>query len=606
MKEHVSELRQDVSGQLRRVLDERQLVTYFQPIFDFREGGFLGHEALVRGPSGTPLETPVELFRAAQAQGALVELNAICIAATLRAFSRSALPGKLFLNVSPQLIVQRGFDQERARHFMTGLGLDPKRVTIELTEDYPTVDFDLVRESLALYRSMGFDVAIDDLGEGFASLRLWAELRPEYVKADKHFVAGIANDPVKVQFLRAIQHIAENCGSLVIAEGIEDAADFKVVKDLGVACGQGFFIGRPSDVPQRAPEAMLAQAYADRRIPVVPVPRLRAGAAITANDFVMQVDALAPATPMSVAFERFGRLPRLPAIPVASSTGVSGVVSRSWYERALSDPGERSRVAGNACGEFIDQGPVIVDAALDLAALAAILSRTAHGRIADGFVIQGRGRCLGMGSVQDVLEALNNSQLLASRDTNPLTLLPGQVPINEHVARLLAANVPFCAWFVEIDQMRGLNDGLGFREGDALIRAAGQVLEGICEPNVDFVGHVSGARFIVLLQSDDWRARADGAIAAFERQLDAHVPADARARGYFTARTRDGKDVVRPLPKLAIGAVPVLPGLFESRHEVLDSARQANRAALALPTGGVVVDDWAANRYPRSLLLEDD
>ena len=59
---------------------------------------------------------------------------------------------------------------------------------IELTEDYPTFDFRLVQESLQLYRSMGFRVAIDDLGEGFASLRLWSELKPEFVKADKHFV----------------------------------------------------------------------------------------------------------------------------------------------------------------------------------------------------------------------------------------------------------------------------------------------------------------------------------------------------------------------------------------------------------------------------------
>src|SRR5229473_2059698 len=94
--------------------------------------------------------------------------------------------------------------------------------------------FALVRESLMLYRSMGFRVAIDDLGEGFASLRLWSELRPAFVKADKHFVIGVAADPVKAQFLHAIQHIAENSGSLVIAEGIENAADFKIVKEMGV------------------------------------------------------------------------------------------------------------------------------------------------------------------------------------------------------------------------------------------------------------------------------------------------------------------------------------------------------------------------------------
>lgn len=61
---------------------------------------------------------------------------------------------------------------------------------------------------------------MDDLGEGFSSLRLWPELRPEFVKIDMHFVQGINHDPVKLQFVRSIQVIAESLGTRVIAEGI--------------------------------------------------------------------------------------------------------------------------------------------------------------------------------------------------------------------------------------------------------------------------------------------------------------------------------------------------------------------------------------------------
>src|SRR5207253_6506836 len=159
--------------------------------------------------------------------------------------------------ISPQLIMQRGLEQGRVERFLQSVGIARERVVIELTEDYPTIDCRMVHEALMLYRAMGFRVAIDDLGEGFASLRLWSELKPAFVKADKHFVTGVATDPVKAQFLRAIQHIAENSGSLVIAEGIENAADFKVVKEMEIACGQGFFIGRPAESPPAhlAPEA---------------------------------------------------------------------------------------------------------------------------------------------------------------------------------------------------------------------------------------------------------------------------------------------------------------------------------------------------------------
>jgi EAL domain-containing protein (putative c-di-GMP-specific phosphodiesterase class I) len=176
LKEHVSQIRHELTGLLRQVLEERSLTTVFQPIFGFREGRMLGYEALVRGPEGSLIEAPLELFSAAQAAGLALELNIVCAQEILRAYSRRSLEGSLFLNISPQMIMQRGFERDRAARFLAGLGLEPERIVIELTEDYPTVDFRFVNESLMLYRAMGFRVAIDDLGEGFASLRLWSEL----------------------------------------------------------------------------------------------------------------------------------------------------------------------------------------------------------------------------------------------------------------------------------------------------------------------------------------------------------------------------------------------------------------------------------------------
>jgi EAL domain-containing protein (putative c-di-GMP-specific phosphodiesterase class I) len=258
------------TASLSEILRTRRLDTVFQPIFAFRESRMLGFEALVRGPAGSDFETPFALFGAAQREGSLVELNIVCIQETLRAYARGRLPGLLFLNISPQLIVQRGFDQARAARFLAGLGLEAAQVVIELTEDYPGHDLAPVRESLRLYRAMGFRVALDDLGEGSSSLRLWSELRPEFVKADKHFVTGITADAMKVQFLRAIQHIAESSGSRVIAEGIENAGDFRLVKELGIACGQGWFIGRPERSPGAALPAAADAAHRDTRVSVLP------------------------------------------------------------------------------------------------------------------------------------------------------------------------------------------------------------------------------------------------------------------------------------------------------------------------------------------------
>jgi EAL domain-containing protein (putative c-di-GMP-specific phosphodiesterase class I)/GGDEF domain-containing protein len=592
----------DASLQLHRVLEEKSLATVFQPIFGFREGRMLGYEALVRGPQGSLIQTPSQLFAAAAREGLGVELNLLCIQQMLRAFAASSLEGSLFLNVSPQLIVQGAHDQDRAARFMESIGVEAARVVIELTEDYPTVDFQRVHESLMLYRSMGFRIAIDDLGEGFASLRLWSELRPEYVKADKHFVTGIAGDPVKVQFLRAIQHIADNCGSLVIAEGIENAADFKVVKDIGIACGQGWFIGHPAEEPDGELPAEARRAQEDARVPVVPTPRLRAGTEPQAHDFVRAVEPVPPHTPLATLLERFAANPSLTAIPVVVPEGVLGVVSREWLDLAAAS-GEREALAARPCIELSDRAPIRVEVSLDLAELTAILVESDARRFADGFVIVSRGRYIGMGTSRDVMRSLQSSRVLAARYTNPLTLLPGQVPINEHLERLLARHVPFTAWFVEVDQMRGLNDTGGFAQGDALIHATARLLEQACEPGVDFAGHVAGGRFVVLAQSDDWKARAEGVLDQFPALVREHVPPEAHARGYFTVKFRDGRQSVRPLPKLVIGILPVLPGVFETRHEVVAAAKRAAEAAQARPGSAIHVDEQHGNAYPQSLLF---
>src|SRR5262249_1446104 len=149
---------------------------------------------------------------------------------------------------------------------------------------------------------------------------------------------------------------------------------------------------------------------------------------------------------------------------------------------------------------------------------------------------------LGMGTSQDVIRSLQSSRVLAARYTNPLTMLPGQVPIHEHLDRLLARQVPFTSWFIELDHMRGMNDCAGYSRGDALIHATARLLESICQPGVDFAGHVAGTRFVALMQSEDWIVRAERLLEEFTQSLGSHVPRDAIERGYFIVRSREGRE----------------------------------------------------------------
>ena len=82
------------------------------------------------------------------------------------------------------------------------------------------------------------------------------------------------------------------------------------------------------------------------------------------------------------------------------------------------------------------------------------------------------------------------------------------------------------------------------------------------------------------------------------------MPPEVLARGYFVLKSRDGRESVRPLPKLAVGVLPVLPGVFDSRHEVLAAAKHAAQLAIARTGSAVHVDLDHANAYPQSLLFD--
>jgi len=337
-------------------------------------------------------------------------------------------------------------------------------------------------------------------------------------------------------------------------------------------------------------------------VPVVPATRLKAGTEPTAHDFVRAVEVASPHATLGAVLQRFAASAQLCAIPVAGNSGIEGVVSRSWLD-VVAMSGEAAKLRLRPCSEFADRSPIRVEADLGLAALTALLAESDARHLAAGFVIVSRGRYLGMGRSADVMRSLQSSRVLAARYTNPLTLLPGQVPINEHLERLLARRVPFTAWFAEVDQLRGLNDCEGFARGDALLHATARLLESECADGIDFAGHVSGSRFVVLMQSEDWTARAQAVLSKFAPLVEGHVRRETLERGYFAVPTRDGQGSVRPLPKLGIGILPVLPGVFESRHEVVAAARHAAQKALAQAGSAIEIDRERANAYPQSLLL---
>jgi|HubBroStandDraft_5_1064220.scaffolds.fasta_scaffold29304_2 EAL domain-containing protein (putative c-di-GMP-specific phosphodiesterase class I) len=242
---------QMLTDELDYILRYRVIQTLYQPLIDSVTSQVYGYEALTRGPSNSALHAPLPLIQAATQAGRLFELDLVCRELAIRRFQELALPGKLFLNVNPLSLMEPTFRPGETLRLLSEVGLPPSRVVIEITEQQPLDDYDVLKAAVAHYTTAGFEIAIDDLGAGYAGLRLWSELRPSYVKIDHHFIENISTDNVKREFVRSIGGMAARLGCKVVAEGIETAEDYAVVQSLGVRLHQGYHLARPLSEPVR-------------------------------------------------------------------------------------------------------------------------------------------------------------------------------------------------------------------------------------------------------------------------------------------------------------------------------------------------------------------
>jgi len=256
-----------VKNILVNIIENKAITTVFQPIFNVQEKTILGYEALTRGPKGTELYSPDKLFHYATQYDLLSELEILCRDKAITQFAELKLQGKLFLNISPLVLLNSNHPQGETIKFVQQAGLSCDQIVIELSEKYPIANNTMLSEALAKYRQFGFDVAIDDLGSGYSGLKLWSQLRPNIVKIDRYFVENCHQDSFKRKFLKAIFDLAQSAKALVIVEGIETIDEFELLQRLGMIYAQGFYLAKPELLPARDYPKYLVANYQHKELP---------------------------------------------------------------------------------------------------------------------------------------------------------------------------------------------------------------------------------------------------------------------------------------------------------------------------------------------------
>lgn len=248
------EARADKAERIRAAMEIGDPHIVYQPICRLSDGHVVGVEALARFHS-KPERSPDKWFDDAAEVGLGELLEVLSVRQAIRA-AHVLPPGvSLNVNLSPAVIIQGRLEDALS-------GIDPHRLVVEITEHSMIKDYQQLIDALAPFRARGVRIAIDDAGAGYASLRHVLMLRPDVIKIDISVTRGVDSDPMRRAMAAALSEFGRHTDTAIVAEGVETASELKVLRELGIERGQGYFFGRPVDPPQvfsvEAPSAELS------------------------------------------------------------------------------------------------------------------------------------------------------------------------------------------------------------------------------------------------------------------------------------------------------------------------------------------------------------
>jgi EAL domain-containing protein (putative c-di-GMP-specific phosphodiesterase class I) len=243
--------RLDLEVDLKRAIERDELVLMYQPIFSLRSGEVAGVEALVRWQHPTRgMVLPEQFVPLAEESGLIRELGRWVLrrACHQGALWRAKYPGhpglQIGINVSGAQLREPGLLGE-VSEALAAAQLEASGVTLEITETALMGSVETAVEQLDALKKLGVDLAIDDFGMGYSSLRYLRRLPLDNLKIERSFVEGIGRDDDEPDLLRAIVDLAEIFGLTVVAEGIERSEQRERLLELGCEFGQGHLLSEP-------------------------------------------------------------------------------------------------------------------------------------------------------------------------------------------------------------------------------------------------------------------------------------------------------------------------------------------------------------------------
>lgn len=559
--------------ELLEIIESERLTIHFQPIVDLKEKKVFAFESLCRGPENSKLFSPLNLFYAAEKNNCLLEMDLLARKLSIENFANMASihnhSAKLFINVSARSLMSEQHVSGQTLDELAKNQLKLKQVVIEITELHPIDEFGPFLNAINHYRSMGFEVAIDDLGSGYNGLKLWSAVKPDYVKIDKHFVSSIDVHADKYQFMETIHALAKGLGTKVIAEGVETENELKVLEKIGVDYAQGFLLKRPSPIPS------LQLNYTWKNLKQHSQPKGE-----TIEVLTHPHPTFSPDRKVKEVSEFLLNRPELSFIPVIEQNKPVGIIWRNELMNILAGQYGRELHLKKKIHIFMDPKPLVYEENTALVEVSRDITNNASFN-RSAFIVTRNGEYQGCGTFMNLLKTMTDLKVQSAKYANPLSGLPGNVPIQNKLQEYLDQNIAFNLIYVDVDHFKPYNDYYSFEQGDQVIAAVAKVLESATAGKHSFIGHIGGDDFVVITK-DDYEPISQTILHEFRLVIDNFYLEEDRKKGGITSHNRDGEERFFPMMTLSLGILKVFPGTFSHTQKISSIATKAKKGAKSL------------------------
>lgn len=229
---------------VREIIEKKDIIVEFQPIYSLNTKKYIGLEALSRGLYNGEIVTPYFLFEYAKKDGNVLTLDRICREKAMRAFSAESSAPSLFINFETSVL--NGLTSGTGEILRTAAEnhISPQNIVIELNESRVKDSYNLMM-FVDFYRSKGFLIALDNVSAGLDTLNRIMLINPDIIKIDRAIVSQIENNKYNQEVFRSIINTAKQIGAMTVAEGVETVDEVITCMILGVDYFQGFYFQKP-------------------------------------------------------------------------------------------------------------------------------------------------------------------------------------------------------------------------------------------------------------------------------------------------------------------------------------------------------------------------